>query len=935
MEYDFRAVEKKWQEKWADARIFEPGAKGKKFLFTVPFPYTSGPLHVGHGRTFTIGDFIARYKRKMGFNVLYPMAFHMSGTPVLAISRAIEAGDKKTTDLYTDYVSLYDPKNAGSIIKSFKDPWNVANFFASVIEKDFRSIGYSIDWTRTFNSGEPIYNAFIEWQYLRMREKNVITKGSYPILYSPDMQNAVGEDDIKDGDTDPVDLQEYTVVKFRMGGDVLPAATLRPETVFGVTNIWVNPDASYERVRVADETWILSKEAAAKLRHQKENVGRIGDVKAKELIGKEVEILGRTVPILPATFVDADHATGVVYSVPAHAPYDYAGLVDCQKKGLGVGVKPIKIVDIEGYGDCPAEEACKKFGAGTQADEQALDEATNQLYKDEFYKGALGKKCGEFAGLKISEVKDTVKAWMRKKGNADVFYEPSRRAVTRDGRVVIGAVLRDQWFLDYTSKEWKEKTKKLVDGMDIYPEKYRKSLRDLIDWLEKRPCARRRGIGTKLPWDKEWTIESLSDSTLYMALYTVAPIIRKEARPEQLVPEVFDFIFLGKGAAKDVAKQSGVKERALKEMREQFEYWYAVDQRHTTPAHLSNHLSFYLLHHTLLFPEKYWPRAQTLNEMLLGVEGQKMSKSKGNVIPLLDVSRKYSADLFRTYVLSAADIDTTMDWWESIVASTKGKLYQFVELMDAVSKAKPAKKTEGADRWMTGRFYQRLARAKTAAETYKIRAYVIELFYDMLTDIAYYRRRVGDERAMPVIRTFAEDWLVALEPVMPHQAEEFWERFGNKPFVSLAKWPKGGATLDRRVELSEDVVKRVLEDVAEIRKIADIEKPRRVVLFVAPEWKRRVYALVRAGKQLKDVMQDAELKKFGQDIAKYVPTLQKRVHELQADVLTEDEEYEALKSAAEFLQKETGAAVEIVRASASKEQKARAADVHKPGILIG
>jgi len=107
--YDPEQIEKKWQDKWEQAKIFEadPIANKEKIFITSPYPYASGPSHIGHGRSFVNGDVFARYYRAKGYNVLYPMAFHITGTPVLAISSSIERNDKVTIERMEEYVSLY------------------------------------------------------------------------------------------------------------------------------------------------------------------------------------------------------------------------------------------------------------------------------------------------------------------------------------------------------------------------------------------------------------------------------------------------------------------------------------------------------------------------------------------------------------------------------------------------------------------------------------------------------------------------------------------------------------------------------------------------------------------------------------------------------------------------------------------------------------
>jgi leucyl-tRNA synthetase len=194
MSYDFKSIERKWERRWEEGHVFEPKVDGRKFFITVPWPYCNGALHIGHGRTYTIADILARYKRMKGFNVLYPMAFHISGTPILAFSKKIEAGDEKTVELYREYLELYgdDPGK----VTEFSKPENIASYFSTKIVSDFRNIGLSIDWTRIFNSGEPVYNRFIEWQFSILKEKGLLKQGDYPLLYSPSEGNPVGEDDI-------------------------------------------------------------------------------------------------------------------------------------------------------------------------------------------------------------------------------------------------------------------------------------------------------------------------------------------------------------------------------------------------------------------------------------------------------------------------------------------------------------------------------------------------------------------------------------------------------------------------------------------------------------------------------------------------------------------------------------------------------------------
>ncbi len=667
---NLKEIEKKWQKAWEENHVFEPeiDESKEKFFFTIPYPYTSGALHIGHGRTYVVGDVIVRYKKLSGFNVLWPMAFHVTGTPILAISDSIRRGDKKVIELYKSYIRIYesDEKKVEEILESFKDPKNVAEFFASKISADFNRIGLAIDWRRKFNTITPQYSKFVEWQYYKLKEKGLITQGKHPVLYSPADENAVGEDDIKDGDTNKVEIEEFTGIKFKFEDGFLIASTLRPETIFGATNIWVNPNGRYVKAKVDGEIWFVSKDSFEKLKYQRESVELIEEYDGNYFVNKEVEIFGKKLPILPADFVDTDNATGFVYSVPAHAPYDYIAL-----KELNVDIEPIKIIDIEGYSDLPAKQVVEELGITSQKDPK-LEIATKKVYKDEYYKGVLNENCGEFSGLKIREIKDKVKNWLIEQGLATIIYETSRKAVTRAGNKVIVAVLKDQWFIDYSQEWWKEKSKEWTKKILFYPEKYRQVILDTIDWLHERPCARKRGLGTKFPFDKEWIIESLSDSTIYMAFYTIADKVMK-IEPEKLKPEFFDYVFLGRGSAEEVEKITGIPKEEIEKMRKSFLYWYPNDLRHTAPMHLSNHLTFFIMHHIAIFPEEFWPRGISINEVVIR-EGAKMSKSKGNVIPLAHVSELYGADLYRLYIISSANLDTTLDWKDKEVEMVRKKL---------------------------------------------------------------------------------------------------------------------------------------------------------------------------------------------------------------------------------------------------------------------
>ncbi len=913
---EIRQIEKKWQTEWYDKGAFDavPNEKPKYFV-TVPYPYTSGALHVGHGRTFMYGDIFARYKRLKGYNVLFPMGFHMSGTPILAIADRIREGDKKTIELYKHYVSLYEDNI--DVEKEFTDPQRVAQYFADKIIQDYQRMGYSIDWRRKFNTGEKLYNKFVSWQFRRLKKKGYLVQGKHPVLFSPDMGNPVGEDDIKDGDTDPVKIEEFYLVKFKYQDGYLVAATLRPETIFGVTNVWIGI-GEYVKISVDNEYWYVSKQAYEKLRYQRDAI--LVDTAIIE--GSCEAPTGKIVPIIQSGFVDLDHATGVVYSVPAHAPYDYMAL-----KESGYDIKPEIIIGNKNT----AEEICKKLGIKSLSEKDKLDEATKTLYKQEYYNGELNEKCGDFAGLKVSEAKDKVYEWLVEIGRGGKMYETTRKAKTRGGKKVIVAVVDNQWFINYGNKEWKDKTRDWLKKMFIFPEKYRTAFEQALEWVDKRPCARMRGIGTKLPFDTKWVIESLSDSTIYPALYTIIHIMRNvdPNKPDEVFDELFDYVFLGSGNSKEIADKLELSEEAVIQMRKEFTYWYPNDQRHTNPTHISNHLTFYIFNHTAVFPEKYWPPGITISELMIR-NGTKMSKSKGNIIPLSDISKDYSTDLVRLYYTASGDLDILMDWRDKDVESLKKKFTNFV---DIVLKAAEQEKTDpktSIDRWFVNYFYMKLNEADDALKKMSVRKYMISLFYDMLNAINYYEKRTNSEsKKLKIIRYILDDWMIALSIAIPHIAQEVWSKI-NKGYVHMQDWPE--REYNKSEIEKEEIIQKTIEDIQNIRKMVSGTK---IILYVAPEWKRDLLKIVKssnnAGDAIKEAMRVEELYEHKKEIPKIIQRMSKMSNELKDT--SEQEEAQILENAREYISQVTGLSVEIKRGEFSTP-KANQALPGKPGIEI-
>jgi len=343
MEIDWNAIDKKWQKKWSENNDHETDSndKEKKFI-TVAYPYPNSPQHIGHGRTYTITDVHSRYLRMKGFNVLFPMGFHYTGTPILGMAKRVEAND---AELIEGFKTLY--KVPEDKIKEFVEPVKIADYFHEEIKSGMIEMGYSIDWRREFTTIDPAYQKFIEWQFRNLKEKNLIVQGSHPVGWCPKDQNPVSQHDTL-GDVEP-DFTEYIVIKFDLNGVKIPVATLRPETLFGVTNLWINPQVMYQKIKVDDEIWITSPECARKLEFLEKKIEVIEDILGSDFVGQSVKAphSSDSVLILPASFVKSDNGTGIVMSVPAHAPFDYQALLDSKSgKNKSINSDLLKIFKV-------------------------------------------------------------------------------------------------------------------------------------------------------------------------------------------------------------------------------------------------------------------------------------------------------------------------------------------------------------------------------------------------------------------------------------------------------------------------------------------------------------------------------------------------------------------------------------------------------------
>ena len=946
-------TEKKWQKKWADEKLFESNPNDKEKLFiTVAFPYPSGAMHIGHGRTYTVPDVYARFKRMEGYNVLFPMAWHVTGAPVIGIADRIKRKDPWTLNLYENVHRV--PKDE---LPKLEDPEYIVRYFSSEYNEVMHDMGYSIDWRREFRTINPTYKKFIEWQITTLYEKGLVQRGEHPVKYCPNCDNPVGDHDLLEGEG--VGVNELTLLKFQIDDKILVTATLRPETIVGATNIWLNPDVEYVLVKANDEKWVITKEAHYNLEQQIKDLDIISEINPNDLIGKMAinPFTGNEIPIFPASFVSASYGSGVVFSEPADAPADYIALKDLKKneeliskynlEEIIENVVPIPVCTVKGYGEIPAADIIERLGITDQNDEK-LHEATNELYKIQHSKGTIIDSIPGFGGKKVRFAREELKEELISKNMATIMYDFAERPVVcRCGNNCVVKIMDDQWFMKYSNPEWKEKTHEVLNRETIIPPEIKNNFNYYIDWLDDWACSRKVGLGTRLPWDNKWLIEPLTDSTIYMSYYSIARFL-KDMNPDDLNPAFFDKVYLNKDS--DDIK---VAPEIVEEIQNEFNYWYPLDWRLSAKDLVGNHLSFLMFHHSAIFPEDKWPKGTVVFGMGL-LEGNKMSSSKGNVILLKDAIEDYTADVVRLFLMASAEPWQDFDWREKEVLGTKRRLEWFREFAGKVEEIKGSaldltniekvELTRTIDLWMLSQLNQHIKASTEALEVFQTRKALQESLFLLKKDIDHYIYRVNhlldkkDPAVIYVLSTVLESWIRLLAPFTPHTCEELWSNYGGKGFVSVAKWPEvDESVISSEIEKSEELVQNLIKDINQIKNMVG-EDAQKVHVYLAPDWKWDLYKIANdVGKpDIGQIMGRAIGANIYDDKKEIAAVAKKVGREMtKTKYVGKINEAQIIDDALEYISNEVSSEVVVhTDDSYDPQNKARNAMPYKPAILI-
>src|SRR3989338_3786400 len=633
----------------------------------------------------------------------------------------------------------------------------------------------------------------------------------------------------------------------------------------------------------------------------------------KTLLGKPAIAPGinREIIILPATFCDPKIGTGIVTSVPSDAPYDYVALKHLQThKELAaqynlnhqdiLAIQLIPIIKSKDYGDFPAKEIVEKLNI-TQLSDPKLEDATAEIYKAGFHTGVMREICEKYANLPVEQAKELMKLELLEDKSADIFHDLSEEVICRCGSKVIIKRIDDQWFIRYSDPELTERSKEQAKEMHIYPKEYHDNLPKILDWFGDRACARLGNwLGSKLPFDNKWTIEPISDSTLYPAYYIISKYINnKTITTQDLTEDFFDYIFLGKTntdkpSAKEKessAKVDPAKFELYKQIQEEFQYFYPLDINLGGKEHKTVHFPVFLMNHVAIMPEEKWPQGIFVNWWVTG-SGSKISKSKGGAEPIPAAIEKYGVDAMRLYYAHIGSPHIDVVWTEDVVFNYKNTLERIHTLVEKLRDQKGPKTI--IDEWILSRVNQHIVTIYHSMRAYDLRELASTVYFSIYDDLKWYLRRGGKDQK--TITEVIAIWAKLMNPISPHVSEEIYNQ---KDLCSTSSWPVfEEGKINLKAEAGEEVLKRTLEGIRNVLKLAKVEKPKKFTLFIAEKWLYELFSCLskeikvtrNLGEVMKRVLEMPELKIKGKEISKIVAVVMKDVSKIHTMVTSQEEE---------------------------------------------
>eukprot|EP01091_Cochliopodium_minus_P016972 TRINITY_DN6527_c0_g1_i2.p1 TRINITY_DN6527_c0_g1~~TRINITY_DN6527_c0_g1_i2.p1 ORF type:complete len:1070 (-),score=405.94 TRINITY_DN6527_c0_g1_i2:34-3243(-) len=816
------------------------------------------------------------------------------------------------------------------------DKW--ITYFPKWATVDLKSIGACIDWRRTFITTDknPFFDQFVRWHLTTLKNRGKVLFGKRYTIWSPKDGQACMDHERASGEG--VGPQEYTLVKlkvleFNEALSQVPeskrdkvffvAATLRPETMFGQTNCWVLPTGEYGVYQMKNgDIFVCSEWSARNMAFQEmfEEEGKVNllfKVSGEKLIGVPLKApltKYEKIYTLPMLSISMTKGTGIVTSVPSDSPDDFVNIREFKNKPAfreKFGIKDewifpfetVPIIHTPGIGNTPAQTVVEELDIKTPGEKEKLEEAKEKVYKEGFYKGKFLVK--EYEDKLVFEVKPIIRKKLIDEGHAIAYSEPEKQVMSRSGDVCVVA-LADQWYITYGEENWRKQVEGHLKNVKTFNPKVKTLFEVTLSWLNSWACSRSFGLGTKLPWDPQFLIESLSDSTIYMSYYTIAHLLHSDIegskpstygiKSEQMTPEVFDYIFLSGGEGPKPNTQ--IPAEALEHMRREFEYWYPVDLRVSGKDLIQNHLTFFLYNHSAIFPEKHWPQGIRANGHVL-LNDKKMSKSTGNFLTLSQAVTQFTADGTRFTLAEAGDDITDANFKTDTANKRVSDLYHEIKWIEETLQQIEKGEFRGGelDHWFDKVFDAEIDRAiEKTIKHYENTDYCFAVnasWHGLSKSRDEYRKALGNKMNKNLILRYIETIALINSPIIPHFSERTWELLGKKGLIVEQLFPTPKKYDKILVKSKIHLFEFVSELRASQNKTGKGKKKLRVIVATAyPDYLSRSMEIIRShydleGKKLtsdkKDILnaiyEDEIVKPHKKDLVKFIPSVLQKLGE--------------------------------------------------------
>lgn len=730
--YNHKEVETKWQKIWDDEKAFKVGEDRSKpkYYALVEFPYPSGQgLHVGHPRPYTALDIVARKRRMQGYNVLYPMGFDAFGLP---------------TENYAIKNKIHPKTVTENNIRHFKG--------------QLHALGYSFDWDREVNTTDPEYYKWTQWIFLKLFKAGLAYKSEMPINWCTSCKVGLANEEVVNGVCERCGSEVVRRVKSQW---MLKITEYADKLIEGLDTV-----DYIERVKVSQKNWIGKSQGAEvdfTLADTDEKL-RIYTTRPDTLFGVTYMVVSPEHPVLDKykdRIKNWDAVTAYREQAAKKSDFERSELAK-EKTGVCIdglmAVNPVNDTKIPvyvsdyvlmSYGTgaimaVPAHderdwEFARKFGlpivevvagGGNVQEEVFTDVATGKLVNSDFLNG-----------LEVAEAKEKIIAYLEEKGigTAKVNYKLRDWVFSRQRYwgEPIPIVYCDK--CGYVALPESELPLELPEVESYMPTDTGESpLAAMTEWVNTAcPCC---GGPAKRETD---TMPQWAGSSWYFLRYTDPH--NKEALAS----------------------------------KEALEYWMPVDWYNGGMEHTTLHLLYSRFWHRFLYdqkvvntPEPYQKR--TSHGMILGENGEKMSKSRGNVVNPDDIVRDYGADTLRTYEMFIGAFDLSAAWSENGVKGCRRFLERVWKLQDILTDGEAY-----SDDLMT-KMHQTIKKVSGDYENLKYNTAIAALM-TLLNDVA---------KKGSINRAEFKTFLVLLNPVAPHITEELWDACGYEGRIYQTVWPE-------------------------------------------------------------------------------------------------------------------------------------------------